>query len=58
MARKRGNNVHLGFEVRVHLRLSNDEDIWAQITRDTASQLGLEKGKTVYIVTDRSRIFG
>jgi sulfate/thiosulfate transport system ATP-binding protein len=50
--------VHLGFEVRVHLRLSNDEDIWAQITRDTASQLGLEKGKTVYIVTDRSRVFG
>jgi sulfate/thiosulfate transport system ATP-binding protein len=49
--------VHLGFEVRVHLRLHDGHDLWAQVTRETASELDLEIGKTVYVVTDRRKVF-
>jgi ABC-type molybdate transport system ATPase subunit len=37
----------LGFEVRVDLKYNGD-DLWAQVTRGTAEQFGLEPGLTVY----------
>jgi sulfate transport system ATP-binding protein len=50
--------VHLGFEVRVELTLKDGRNIWAQITREDARHLDLERGKPVYIKIDRSRVFG
>ena len=41
--------VHLGFEVRVELRLPDGEETWAQITRDEAGALTLEPGDEVYV---------
>ncbi|MEV6967305.1 sulfate ABC transporter ATP-binding protein [Hamadaea sp. NPDC051192] len=40
--------VHLGFEVRVELT-AGDRDVWAQITRGSASRLGLAPGDTVHL---------
>ena len=40
--------TRLGFEVRVDLEVNGD-DIWAQVTRGTAEQFGLEPGITVYV---------
>jgi sulfate transport system ATP-binding protein len=40
--------TRLGFEVRVDL-LVEGEEIWAQVTRGTAEQFGLEPGMTVYV---------
>ncbi|MDQ1466409.1 MAG: sulfate/thiosulfate transport system ATP-binding protein, partial [Actinomycetota bacterium] len=40
--------VRLGFEVRVEL-VADGTDVWVQVTRDTAEQLGLEAGQTIYI---------
>jgi sulfate/thiosulfate transport system ATP-binding protein len=47
--------TRLGFEVRVDL-LAEGEEIWAQVTRGTAEQLGLEPGMPVYVrrVPERS----
>lgn len=50
--------LHLGFEVRVHLRLPDGRDLWAQVTREAASELGLRRGKMVHVVTERSKVFG
>jgi sulfate transport system ATP-binding protein len=50
--------VYLGFEVRVELTLKDGRNIWAQITREDARHLDLERGKPVYIKIDRSRVFG
>ena len=36
--------VHLGFEVRVELVLEDGQHLWAQLTRDEAEQLELERG--------------
>ena len=36
--------VHLGFEVRVELRLEDGRDVWAQVTRDEAEELELAPG--------------
>ena len=49
--------TRLGFEVRVDLKFNGD-DIWAQVTRGTAEQFGLEPGLTVYVrrAPDRSAI--
>jgi sulfate transport system ATP-binding protein len=49
--------VHLGFEVRVELKLDDEQDLWAQVTRDTAEQWQLEPGQTVYVRPSRSREF-
>jgi sulfate/thiosulfate transport system ATP-binding protein len=49
--------TRLGFEVRVDLRVEGEE-IWAQVTRGTAEQFGLEPGMTVYVrrVPERSAV--
>ncbi len=41
--------VHLGFEVRVELRLSDGEEVYVQATRAQAEQLDLSDGQTVYV---------
>ena len=54
--------AHLGFEVRVELRLDPDgtgEDekglfAWAQLDRDTAALLALAPGDRVHVVTDEA----
>jgi sulfate transport system ATP-binding protein len=40
--------VRLGFEVRVELMI-NDDELWVQVTRDTADRLKLEPGGTVHV---------
>src|ERR671932_390186 len=49
--------VYLGFEVRVELTLEDGRHLWAQITREDAKHLELEKGKTVYVRIDHSKMF-
>jgi sulfate transport system ATP-binding protein len=39
--------VHLGFEVRIEMQVDG-EDVWAQVTRGTAAQLGLRAGDRIY----------
>jgi sulfate transport system ATP-binding protein len=44
--------TRLGFEVRVDLSVDSNgrtDEIWAQVTRGTAEQFGLESGRTVYV---------
>jgi sulfate/thiosulfate transport system ATP-binding protein len=41
--------VHLGFEVRVELELSEGGTAQVQLTRDQVHQLGISDGETVYI---------
>ena len=41
--------VHLGFEVRVELRLSDGEEVYVQATRAQAEELDLSDGQTVYV---------
>ncbi len=36
--------VHLGFEVRVELRLANGEELWAQVTREEAQAARARRG--------------
>jgi sulfate transport system ATP-binding protein len=50
--------VHLGFEVRVEFTLPDGEHAWAQVTRETAEQLELQKGQIVYVRRGRSQVFG
>ena len=40
--------TRLGFEVKVDLDVGGDE-AWAQVTRGTCEQLGLDVGGTVYV---------
>ena len=40
--------TRLGFEVRVDLTVG-DEEVWAQVTRGTADQLGIADGQTVHV---------
>ena len=49
--------TRLGFEVRVDLTVEGEE-IWAQVTRGTAEQFGLEAGLPVYVrrVPERSAV--
>jgi sulfate/thiosulfate transport system ATP-binding protein len=49
--------VHLGFEVRVELALSDGRDCWAQVTRDEADELGLVEGAEVYVRPRRVKVF-
>jgi sulfate transport system ATP-binding protein len=49
--------VHLGFEVRVELAERDGRRMWAQVTRDEADELGLERGAEVHVRTTRERVF-
>jgi sulfate transport system ATP-binding protein len=49
--------VHLGFEVRVELRLANGEELWAQTTRDEAQRLELVEGTHVRVRPRVARVF-
>ena len=50
--------VYLGFEVRIELNLKDGQHLWAQVTREDASHLELERGKTVHVRINHSRAFG
>jgi sulfate transport system ATP-binding protein len=49
--------VHLGFEVRVELRLHDGRDIRAQVTRETAEQLELREGQILFVRLPQPRVF-
>jgi len=49
--------VHLGFEVRVELTLPDGRDVWAQVTRETASELELAEGQILAARLPPPRIF-
>jgi sulfate transport system ATP-binding protein len=49
--------VYLGFEVRVELSLSDGQKVWAQVTRQEAKRLGIERGKIVHVCMDHSKVF-
>jgi sulfate transport system ATP-binding protein len=49
--------VHLGFEVRVELRLEDGRDVWAQVTHDEAELLELAPGGEIFVRPRRSRVF-
>jgi sulfate transport system ATP-binding protein len=50
--------VHLGFEVRVELRLANGEELWAQVTREEAQRLALAEGARVRVRPKHAKVFG
>ena len=41
--------VHLGFEVRLELRLDDEDSVSVQVTRDDAERLGLAPGDVVWV---------
>jgi sulfate transport system ATP-binding protein len=41
--------VHLGFEVRVELRVDDEQTVDVQITRDDAARLGIAPGEIVWV---------
>jgi sulfate/thiosulfate transport system ATP-binding protein len=41
--------IHLGFEVRAELLLADGQRVLAQLTRDEAELLSLERGEIVYV---------
>jgi sulfate transport system ATP-binding protein len=49
--------VHLGFEVRVELRLHDGREIWAQVTRESAQQLELTEGQILSVRLPAPRVF-
>jgi sulfate/thiosulfate transport system ATP-binding protein len=49
--------VHLGFEVRVELKLHDGRDIWAQVTRESAQQLELREGQILSVRLPAPRVF-
>ncbi len=49
--------VHLGFEVRVELKLHDGRDIWAQVTRENAQQLELREGQILSVRLPAPRVF-
>jgi sulfate transport system ATP-binding protein len=49
--------MHLGFEVRVRLRLESGEQLTAQLTRDEAAELGIESGSAVFVRPRTERRF-
>ncbi|MBD0317034.1 MAG: TOBE-like domain-containing protein [Thermoleophilia bacterium] len=50
--------VHLGFEVRVELALGDGRRISAQVTRDAAEKMALERGQTVFVRPSRATVVG
>ena len=49
--------VRLGFETRVELVRDDGERLYAQLTRDEAEQLELERGDIVYVRTRKEKTF-
>jgi sulfate transport system ATP-binding protein len=49
--------VHLGFEVRVELKLHDGREIWAQITRENAQELELKDGQILSVRLPTPRVF-
>jgi sulfate transport system ATP-binding protein len=49
--------VHLGFEVRVELKLHDGQEIWAQVTREEAQQLELTEGQILLVRMPAPRVF-
>src|SRR5689334_5081426 len=49
--------VHLGFEVRVELTLSDGEQFSVQLTRDEIDQLELAEGQIVFVRPRATRVF-
>jgi sulfate transport system ATP-binding protein len=49
--------VHLGFEVRVEVRLEDGSECWAQVTREEVDELELAPGSPVFIRPRRTRVF-
>jgi sulfate transport system ATP-binding protein len=49
--------VHLGFEVRVELKLHDGRDIWAQVTRESAQELELREGQILSVRLPAPRVF-
>jgi sulfate transport system ATP-binding protein len=49
--------VHLGFEVRAELLLDDGRQVSAQLSRDEADELELERGQIVYVRARRARAF-
>jgi len=41
--------VHLGFEVRVELRIDGEEAVDVQLTRDDAERLAIGPGEIVWV---------
>jgi sulfate/thiosulfate transport system ATP-binding protein len=49
--------VHLGFEVRVELRLHDGREIWAQVTREKAQERELREGQILSVRLPSPRVF-
>jgi sulfate transport system ATP-binding protein len=49
--------AHLGFEVRVELTLPDGREVWAQITRSSASELELSDGQILAVRIPAPRVF-
>jgi sulfate/thiosulfate transport system ATP-binding protein len=49
--------VHLGFEVRVELKLHDGREIWAQVTRENAQQLELREDQILSVRMPAPRVF-
>jgi sulfate transport system ATP-binding protein len=49
--------VHLGFEVRVELKLHDGRELWAQVTREVAQELELHEGQILSVRLPAPRVF-
>ncbi len=49
--------VHLGFEVRVELKLNDGREVWAQVTRERAQELELREGEILAARLPTPRVF-
>jgi sulfate transport system ATP-binding protein len=49
--------VHLGFEVRVELKLHDGSEMWAQVTREKAAELELAEGQILFVRLPAPRVF-
>jgi sulfate transport system ATP-binding protein len=49
--------AHLGFEVRVELKLQDGREIWAQVTREEAQQLEITEGQILSVRMPAPRVF-
>jgi sulfate transport system ATP-binding protein len=49
--------VHLGFEVRVELKLHDGRELWAQVTREMAAELELREGQILSVRLPAPRVF-
>ncbi|HEY0515834.1 MAG TPA: TOBE-like domain-containing protein [Solirubrobacteraceae bacterium] len=49
--------VHLGFEVRVELKLGDGREMWAQVTRERANELELREGQILSVRLPQPRVF-